>query len=266
MIKGLLLRYLRHHWRLLLSIAAGVAGMEWMIVWTLAEMNFGPDLLPLLQALIPPRFHDMFFSQNPILSFPGFVTLGFSHPMVLVAVTAFQIVVGSLVAAERESGFLDLILARAVFRSSYFVTMLLLIVIGAITLPLSVVGGTAVGLALVEHPDEVPWYHYIPAAVTMSALLLAIGGIALLLAAGARRRGPAAAWAAGLMLALFVLESLADQSDIVARFRWISLFHYYKPAIAAVGSGLRMDHLLLFLGVFVLSTFLAHRVFRRQDL
>ncbi len=266
MIRGLLFRNLRHHWRLLLSISAGIAALEWLIIWIAAQMDFGPDLLPLLQALIPPQLYQLVFSQTPILSFAAIVVLGFRHPMVLVAATGFQIVVGTLPAAERESGFLDLILARWVHRSTYFVAILLFIVIGAVALPLSVLGGTVLGLAVEEHAAEIPWFNYIPAAGSMTALLLAIGGITLLLAVGVRRRGPAVARAVGIVLAFFVLDSLANQSEILARIRWLSLFDYYKPVAAVVGSGPWMNHLLVLLGVFAVSTVLAHQVFRRQDI
>jgi len=213
-----------------------------------------------------PQFHRMVFSQTPILSFPGSVVMGFRHPMVLVAVAAFQILTGTLIAAERESGFLDLILARAVPRSSYFAATLLLVVTGALVLPLSILGGTALGLATEEHADEVPWHVYLPAAGVMSALLLSMGGISLLLAAGARRRAPAAAGASGLLLAFIVLESLASQSAILARYEWLSLFSYYRPVAASVGSGFRAGDVVVLLGVFTFTTLIALQVFLRRDL
>ena len=266
MILALFLRNLRHHARLLVAMMLGLGVFEVLILWVAAKIDEGAGLREFLESILPEGAQEAVFSQFGLVSFPGAVAFGFVHPVAIVAATAFVVVVATVPAAERETGFLDLVLARPVPRGRYLLTVVLLLLLGAVLLPLALLGGAAFGLGIVDVEDRLPLARYVPAAFGLGFLLLAVGGYSLLFAAGARRRGPAIGRAVALTLAFYVVEYLADFWDLLDRIRWVSPFHYYKPIAAAVVPDTPLVNPVVLLAAFVVLAAAAHLRFRRQDL
>ena len=73
----------------------------------------------------------------------------------LLATLAFAMVVATIPTGERESGFLELILARPVPRRRYLLAALLPLIFGAVLLPLALVAGALIGIQLVEADPDV---------------------------------------------------------------------------------------------------------------
>jgi ABC-2 type transport system permease protein len=193
------------------------------------------------------------------------VAFGFEHPFTLAGATAFVVVAATIPASERESRFLDLLLARPLARHQYLLASLLLMVLGAVVLPLALLAGAAIGMPLVELGGKLPWRRYLPCALGLTTLLLAFGGIALLLASGAKRRGPAASQVVGLTLASFVVELLGELWTGLRWVRWASPFHYYKPIQAAIVPSTPWENPAILLAVFAVTTALAFARFSRRD-
>lgn len=259
-------RLLRLHAPLLAVVAGGAFVFEVFMVWVSAQLDTGLGLRTLLEQLLPPDARAVVFEQLGVATFEGAVAFGFQHPIFLVAVLGFAVVAGTVPAAERETGFLDLVLARPVPRWTYLAGVLLLVVTGAVVLPLAILAGAAVGLATVDGvPPGLHWTAYIPAAVALAALLLAVGGVALLAGAGARRRGPAVGKVVALLLALYWLHLVGPLWDLLATARWLSPFSYFDPAGVAA-AGLSVRDLAVLAGVSLAAVGCAFVEFRRQDL
>jgi len=265
-IRILFLRNLRHHAVLLAALWLGLALLELAVVRIGAQVETGPGIRAILEQVLPPQFRQALIGQLDMLSFAGLVGFGFQHPLVLTAAAAFQMVVATIPTAERESGLLDLILARPLPRTRYLLGVLVLLVTGALVFPAAVLGGAALGLATVRAPQQVSLASYVPAAVSLAALLLALAGGTLLLAARAGRRGVAAAQAAGLALGLYWMELLAELWKPLRSVRWLSPFHYFKPMETVVQHSVPWFDLAVLLGLFLACTALALVQFRRQDL
>ena len=266
MIRALLDRNLRHHARLLLSLVGGFVVLEVLICWIGSQIEAGPGLATLMEQFMPPAFRRLFSTQIGMASFDGMVAFGYRHPAILTAAVAFVIVVGTLPAGERESGLLDLMLARPVQRARYLAAVVLTLVIGALVLPGARLGGTASALSLVEAENALPWQRYVPSAASLATLLLGIGGYTLLIAVTSRRRGPAVARAVGLTITLFFLEFLASLWDPVEALVWLSPFHYHKPISAALFRQMPLVNPVALLSLFAVCGAAAFWSFRRQDL
>lgn len=264
MIRALILRNLRHHARLLLAVLPALALMELLIVWLGAQIDMGPGLLNLFEMMVPPAIRS--FLNTRMFAFPGFVAFGFQHPVVLSGAIAFIVTVATVPAAERESGLLDLILARPLVRGHYLAGALTLVVGSALVLPLAVLAGCGAGLALVRVENEIAWVGYSAAAAKLALLLLCIGGYALLIAAVSRRRGRAVAQVTGLTLGFFFLDVLCRARASLAPLHWLTPFKYFDPVPAAVGPGILPRDVLVLLGAFVVTVAIAFARFRRQDL
>ena len=121
------------------------------------------------------------------------------------------------------------------------------------------------GLSLVDAPETVTWTLYIPSAIMLTLLLLAIGAYVLLLSTGAKRRGAAVAPSVGITLLFYWLDFMGDYWDLLRKPRLLSPFHYFDPATAAT-AGVPWRDASLLAAVVVLATAGAILNFRRQDL
>ena len=265
MTRTLYLRQLHHHARLLIAIMLGVAAFEALLVWITASMNIGPEFQGLLQMMLPPAMLRFVMDQFGFASFESAVAFGFKHPLVLLSGIAFSIVAATIPAGERESGLLDLVLARPVPRATYLGAHMLLVITGAVLIPLALLAGALVGLALTGKLETVSWATYAAPAAAYAPLLLLVGSYSLLFAAGAPRRGIAVARATGLTIVFFWYEVLASMWQRLAGYEWATIFYYYAPVQVLSGErGVRESMVLAALSLVLGAGALVR--FSRQQL
>jgi beta-exotoxin I transport system permease protein len=263
-IRDLLARNLRHQRNLLAALVLGLAAFEMLLVVAVAQLEAGPGLRAMVD-MLPAAIREALASQLSLLSFASAVAFGFQHPFAIAASVSFVVLAATVPAAERESGLLDLILARPVSRSRYLIAVTIPVVIGALLLPLAQLAGAVMGLSIVRTPGALPWTRYLPSAAGLATVLLAVGGYTLLLATGARRRGPAVARAVGFTLAMYVLEALANIWKALEWIRWASPFHYFNPVQSAVLGSIPARNPVTLVVVFLVATALAFASFGRRD-
>jgi ABC-2 type transport system permease protein len=262
---ALILRNLRHQRRMILATAVGLAAFEILLSWAASQIERNAGLRSLVQFL-PPAVQQMLSSQLAYVSFPGAVAFGFGHPVALAASIAFVIVAATTPIAEIETGFLDIVLARAVPRRSYLTATLASVVLGSLLAPAALFAGAGVGLSLADLPSALPWERYVRPAVELGALLLGVGGCALLLAAGAKRRGVAIGRAVGFTLGTFFLDFLTQIRPEIRWAQYFSPFHYFRPVAAALTPELPAGYLIALGGLFVGTAAIAFVVFDRRDI
>ncbi len=267
MIRALAFRNLRNHSRLIAALAGGVFFLEILIVLIAAAFGEDPAFLQTYNA-VPPIIQNL--SQALIgmrveeLSFAFFVSFGFQHPAAMAMGIALTVLITTVPASERESGFLDLVLAHPVSRTRYLTATLVTLLVCACLLPAAQLTGAAIGLSLVEIQNEPSWLRYAPNALGQTALYLAFGGLTLWLCSRANRRGTAASYSVGVILILFIIEALGNLYEPLETIRWISLFHYFRPILIILSGPSWTDPLILLL-VFAVSTGPAFVYFSRRD-
>jgi ABC-2 type transport system permease protein len=252
------MRQLRHHASLLLAALAGAFAFELLMVWIGSTMDTGPEFQALLTAVLPPAMVNLVVNQFGLASFAASVAFGFKHPFVIAAGAAVVITMASVPAAERESGFLDLILARPVTRASYMRAHIALLLVPAFAFPVVLFAAAVTGLAITGRTD-VTGTNYALAAAAFMPLLLCIGGYTLLFAAGAQRRGSAVAPAAALTMGFYVYEVVASMWDRLRGWEWLTIFDAYRPVGLATGDATTTAPLLLLGLACVLLGFAAIR-------
>jgi ABC-type transport system involved in multi-copper enzyme maturation permease subunit len=265
MIRALFLRSLRQHAGLLGVLSLGLFLFEWAIVWVAARIDMGPGFRQLLGTILPPNVVETIFGQFGFASFGGAVSFGYQHPLALIAAIAMVMVMATLPAHERETGFLDLVLAKPIPRARYMAASGLLVCLGAVLPALSLLAGGALGLAVVEAPEPVTWIHYLPSAGAMALLLLTVGAYSLLFSTEAKRRGIAVAQGVGVTLLFYWLDFMGDYWDLLDTARLLSPFHFFDPALAAA-SGIPARDAMVLVAVFLAATGGAFINFNRQDL
>lgn len=265
-IRALLRRNLRQHAALLTVLFASLVLVEFFLIWVAAEMGIGPEFQRFLEGFLPPEITEMIFGQFGLTSFAGAVAFGYQHPFSVVASLAMITVAATLPAAEREKGYLELFLSRPLPRNRYLLSTALFVLMAAVALPLALLTGTALGLRFVESTQEVEWTSYLPAALSMTLLLLAIGGYTLFFATGARRRGTAVSQSVAFTLLFYWMDFMGDYWEPLEYARKASPFFYFDPARASFGTGLSGGDVAVLGSIALVMILLSFFNFQRQDL
>ena len=264
MMRGAFARNLRHNRRLLAALCAAAAAAELLFVQVAAALDTGPGLGNLVRTM-PRAVQAMFGEQLALASLSAAIAFGFQHPAVIGAGLAFVVAAGTIPAAEREGGLLELLLARPIPRWRYLVGVLALALVGVAVFPITLLLGAMVGLAAVSVPGEPAWTRYVTSAVGLGFLLFAFAGIALLIGSTAARRGSAVARIVGLALALYLVDVFGERLAWLAWLRWVSPFRYFRPIQSAVFEETSLVHFTVLATVGLVCMALAFAWFERKD-
>lgn len=208
------------------------------------------------------------WSNMTAASFTGFVLFGYSHPLVQLFLVAAAIGIGSEPAAEIDTKFIDLVMARPVGRSVPVNRTLILIVVSAVGAIACMLVATALGLRLLAPATaRVPTAQMVVSmAANLVCLALAWGGIALALSSVAKRRATVAAVCGLAAFAAFVLDYVGRFWDGAAPLAKISPFHYFDPFAMMGGRSLALSDVAVLLAIFVVGAVVANVAYARRDL
>ncbi len=181
----------------------------------------------------------------------------------LVAAIA-AIMLATRVAADADSGFLDLPLSSRLPRMRYLgatiaAQVLALAILSALTI------GAIVAVDLFIEPDF-DLGRLALAGVHAFAMAIAIAGVTTALAVAFLDRGRAGGLAAGILIVMYLLNVIAQLSPDLRELARLSAFHYFdlKPVIDSGTYPVASS--LLYLGVAVGGWLVALALFRRRDL
>lgn len=207
-------------------------------------------------------------SMLSFMSFEGVVAFGYFHPIVLAAHLGLAIAIATEPAAEVETRFADLTLARPV-RRTQLVTRTIVVLVAAEALLLVVMAAsTWSGLACCtpSGTERPPLATIASLALLLGAATLCWGGIALGAASGARRRATASGAAAVGALAAYLLDYLGRIWDPAKYASTLSPFHYFEPMTIIAGGTLNVADVLVLLAIGLGGVAIAYAVFARRDL
>jgi ABC-2 type transport system permease protein len=202
------------------------------------------------------------------MSFTGVVSLGYFHPIVLSALVGLAISIATEPAAEVESRFVDLTLARPIARLQVIArTVVVVVVAGAFVLAM-MAAGTWTGLACCT-PVGTP--RPSPAIVRSLAFNLALiawcwAGIALAIAAAARRRAVASGLSGLAALAAYLLDYLGRVWDPAREASRLSPFHYFEPMSLISGAPLSGRNVATLVAIGLVGAIASAVIFSRRDL
>ena len=265
---ALLIHSLKRYRTLLLIMGGVLGGFQILLCLagvTLQQSNsFGP-----LLALIPAPMREAFGPALIVLmSFTGIVGIGYMHIAVIAALVGMAITVGTEPAAEIETRFIDLVMARPLPR--YWIscrTMILLAGSTVVVLSLMALGSAAGIYWLAPKEAFQPALVAVRSlALNLGVLTLSWGGIALALASFAKRRSIPAGIAGVLALSSYLTDYLARIWKPATHIAWLCPFHYYNAIDLIGGVSLPMRDLRILGAVAVCGFSIALLVFSRRDL
>jgi beta-exotoxin I transport system permease protein len=179
-------------------------------------------------------------------------------PFTAAAFMVHAIVTG-ISAAERR-GVLDVLLSAPVRRRQLVAGHLA----GAavVLLGIVLVLGAVTQLAAVAFGVDLPVGHTVAGVLGLWPLGAFAGGVAVLLAGVWRRPAAVAGGAAGVLVAMYLVEVLGRLSDAFAAIDGVSAFHYYGSAIE---DGLDPVSCAILIGAGVLLAAIGCALFERRD-
>ncbi len=252
---------------LLLATGLVLAGFQVLRVLIAASVHKAGDFEQ-IAALLPPAVRTVLGpSVTSVMSFNGIVCGGYFDLGIVLALVVLTIALATLPAAEIETGFADLILARPM-RRHWLITRTIALVLLAIGLMLFMItAGIWSGLALFAPADAPgpPARQVAALVVNLGMLLLSWGGVAMAFGAACRRAvaGPATALIAFASLLLDYAQKLWSPLEWIG---WLSPFRYYAPFELIMGDPLPVENLLV-LGAIALTGFtVAYFIISERDI
>ena len=202
------------------------------------------------------------------MSFSGVVSLGYFHPIVITSLVGLTIAIATETTGEIEMRFVDLILARPLWRQA-LVTRTVAVLCCAGTLMLTaMLAGSWIGLTCCIPADaERPSFVILGRlAIGLASVIVCWGGLSLLVGMVSRRRAVAASISGVVALAAYLLDYLGRAWDPAATLSTLSPFHYFEPMTLIVGQPLRSFDVILLIGVGLGATMASYVIVGKRDI
>jgi len=259
---------LRRSRGLLAAMAIVLAGVQVVFVLaagTLQASGTFSSLANLVPAFMRQAFGDSLFA---FMSFTGLIAFGYFHPMIVATLAGLSIALATEPAADLETRFLDLLLARPIPRAVVMARSAILIagVPAALVAEMQAASMLALTWLAPAGSPEVPRALLSALAVNLWATLFCIGGVSLAVGAASRRRSVAAATCGLAMLALFLVDYLSRVWSPAATLAPLSPFHYFDAMALVSGGSLPLAHVAVLAGAGGCGVVVAFLLFARRDL
>jgi len=223
------------------------------------------DQMEQLLSSFPPELMALFgdFSTSSIVTPEGYLGLQYFDLMAPLILGVFAVLVGSgLLASDEENGRLDLILAHPVSRTALFAGRLLALV--AATLAILVLSWLGIVILMGQTSMGLSGGEVALPFVSLLAVLMFFGALALLLSMLLPSRRMAAMTASFVLIASYFLVALARISADLEAAAQFSPLHYYQSSKAM--GGLNVGWFVGLMVVAAIFAGLAWWRFERRDI
>ncbi len=224
---ALWLKAVRESWALLAALCLLMFGFAWIYVWLISKMEL-PAFLSFLTSALKDFENLSTVPFKDVATPTGRIALAFVHPLVQLGFVVWAIARGSdAVAGELERGTLEMLVAQPLGRWAIFISKFTIAVLGLLALTMALWAGIAVGIRVVVPNDPgVTAGLYLPAALNVFGLGIAVLGIATLFSAVDRYR-----WRTiGIVGSIYALSIVTDVIARMARgWEWMRYFSIFTP-------------------------------------
>jgi beta-exotoxin I transport system permease protein len=244
------------------AVALAVGGGYFTALYNTYVQTF--DLAAMMDKM-PPAMKELIGGSDLDLSTAtGFLNIEL-FPLILPALLAgFAIAMGSgFTAGEESKGTIDVLLSYPVPRWQMVLekvaALAIAMVVIAVLMLLGIEAGSIVGNAPVD-------LDKVAAGLVLATLLsLAFGTMALTIAALTGNRSAAAGVPIGLIVVMYLVQSLSAQIETLRSVNWLSLFHYYLGG-NPLKNGLDLGNTAVLAAVALVFLVAALAAFERRDI
>lgn len=203
-----------------------------------------------------------------IASYPGLLGAGLVHPFwIAMQLTAIGSLAAAAVAADVESGTVELLMARPVSRNRLLAERTAALAIASVMLNAAATLTVAAGVALLPQLHRaVPVGGVFAAGLLGCAFALCLTGPALAVSAAGRRRGQVVGATIAFGAVGFAVNFVALAWSTAAPLRFLSPFHYYTPGDTLAYGAVPWGSLGVLTGVGLAGLAAAFWLLARRDL
>lgn len=264
MLRTVMLKTLRDHWRALIWWAVGLVSLAAYLVLLYPGIRDTPGYNELLNAMPEALLKTMVGEYPDFASPTGFLnsSLFFMASPLLFIVFTLSYDRG-MVAGEEERGTLELLLAYPLPRWRVVLEKFAALTVATVMLAAVFWVSLAVGVQVVEMDVDL---GNLGAVMVNTVLLgLAFGALTLALGCATGKQGLSVGVSATLAVAAYFINSLAPVVEALEPYRQISPFYHYIGRDPLV-NGLDLGNVAVLLGLTGICLVVALLAFERRDL
>ncbi len=183
-------------------------------------------------------------------------------PIIIIILTLSY--ASSAIAGEVDKGTIELLLAQPISRLKIFFAKYLsgLVIIAAFVL---LSNFSVVPLSLLHNVD-LQIQNYLTISILGFLFAFAIYGVCIMLSSFASARGMPMAITGGLLIIMYALNVFSAFQESVEKLKYLSFFHYYDFASAAISNQLEILNIVVFLVVGIITTLIGAVIFIKRDI
>jgi ABC-2 type transport system permease protein len=199
-----------------------------------------------------------------LTTFSGFMGVEVFSYMGIVLGAYIVFLTASFVAGEIEQKTSDLLLSLPVSRVYVVLSRFLALIPLVILVMLGMLTALYAGAWYINEEVQIEWFAL--ALLFMGVFTLAVGAASLFLSALMSDGKRAAFISIGVLLAMYLVESIGAMVTSIDWARRLSLFHYLKVNTIAVTHTINWNNMAVLLAVTVVFLVLAVLAFRQRDI
>ncbi|MFF2502953.1 hypothetical protein ACFVTY_06160 [Streptomyces sp. NPDC058067] len=255
--------------RMLAALLIGMVAFETLIV--VVANTIPPGQIFSAGGKGPPSAYRAFSGSTgnvSIASYPGLLGAGLVHPFwIALQLTVIGSLAAAAVAADVESGTVELVMVRPVTRTRLLAERTAALLLASAALTAAGTLTVAVGVALSPQIHAAVSIGGVLAAGAMGyAFAFCMTGPALAVSAMGRRRSQVLGTVIAIGAVGFAVNFIALAWHPAAPLRYVSPFHYYTPGDALAQGAILWLPFAVLAGVGTAGILAAHLILRRRDL
>jgi len=266
--RGLIFKSIGETWAGTLCFAAGVFAFQILLAVILPNFQEGLDEilkhLKFVQYMIAALLGTQVSAQ---MGPKAFEALPWVHPAILALMWAHGIMFCTrLPVAEVERGTIDVLLALPVRRSTVLVSDTVVWILWGCVLAGVALAGNLLGALSSKSDLPIEFLTRMGIAVNFVCVYLCVGGVARVLSSICERRSRAVGAAFAVVIASFVLQTLAMFNEGLAGLSFLGVLEYYRPLQALSGRGWALGDMTTLLLVAGVLWTISVMLFVRRDI
>ncbi len=246
----------------LISLSVAVALFMFLVGLSYAAVD--ENAVRQLYEALPPLIR-AFAGAADVISPEGYLGSSFSHPVLLVALGGVVISMATAPARDLETGVAELMLSRNLSHRGWLSAHAIATAAALLVVAATATVGALVAVWIVDDLREIEAIDLLRASLATVLLFSAVGGIALLCAAGLRSGARAVGFAGGTTVLMYALDYLAFIWSRAEPFAPLSIFHYFDPGVVLARGQLGLTDAAVLATVSLATTLAALAVVARRE-
>lgn len=264
---NLLRRLFKRHGVFLATIGLLLFGFQILISAIVANTNIEGAIQELSRSL-PPFVKNLLTEELALgIGSRGLIVFAWNHPVVHAMLAAVIMTLASrAIAGEIEDGTLELILTQPLSRPIYLATQIIFAFFVLFGLISAMLIGVKLGLSIYGLQRVLSWPVFLPVALNLFSLEMAIYGVTLFLSSLCREAGRVVTITLLFVLLSYLLQAVTRLWPAIQFLQPYIIFEYYSPQRMVLNESISWGSIAVLLAVGLLTGGAGWWKFMRRDI